>query len=85
MQQWVPEKSGELLENLIFQQCVGKGIEDWIGSTDGDTVGELLKRKMRFPSNTEMQVHERANTSTTEMPVSSGLKDQNYLENYTQY
>lgn len=60
----------------MFQQCVEKGIEDWGGNTDGDTVGEMLECKTRFPSNTEMQVPGRANifTSTTELPVSSGLK-----------
>ena len=73
MQQQVPEKSDDLLENLIFQQRVEKGIEDWGGNTDGDTI-EVSKCKMRVPSNTEMQVHGKANTSTTELLVSSGLK-----------
>lgn len=74
--QWhVPEKSDDL-ENLIFQQCEEKGIEDWGDNTDGDTIGEVSKCETRVPSNTEMQVPGSANTftSTTELPVRSGLK-----------
>lgn len=76
MQWQVAEKFNDLLENLIFQQCVEMEIEEWRGNTDGDTVGEVLKCKIRIQINTEMQVHRRANTftSTAELPVSSGLK-----------
>lgn len=39
-----------------------------------ETLGETSKGKRRVTSNTEMQVHGKANTSITEMLVSSGLK-----------
>lgn len=43
MQQYIPEKSDDLLENLIFQQCIEKATEDWVGNTDGGTIGEVSK------------------------------------------
>jgi len=45
MQRHVPDKSDDLLENSVFQQSVEKGIEDWGGNTDGDTIVQLLITK----------------------------------------
>lgn len=73
-QQQIPEKSDDLLEDLIFQWLVEKGIEYCVNNTNKDTRW-IIKVQIRVPTNTETQVRGRAHTFTwmTEMP---GLKSE---------
>jgi len=62
-QHQVPEKSDDLLEDLIFQWLVEKGIEDCVNNANKDT-GWIIKVQIRVHTNIEMRVQGKAHTFT---------------------